>query len=565
MDMQLKAECGSLSEKLLLECSKYIQIPILTEWLDMPELCRLDSALCNNFLRKSYLELICSDGAICHGLYKSKYLFNKMNMPIYWMYMVWITKRKLVVHYFFIPAYDAEEKHKPMIKELNFKMAFLKKVTKLDFHKALKQFGCARPPELSNIVLRNFSALNFPKLEQLSLYDLEHAKTNNTTQKLKLDFSALKTLKIELSTLYAYELAAVTENCTQLREVSFNNLLINLNGTDLSKNTYAEYQKIVDPTINAMFLNNPELHTINLRALATSSNIHAIANYCANLTNLCIDYCEVPSVAALQTLLQNCSKLCLLSAINLQILEGEKGFVHSFIPAVCAHGQNLTSLDVSNSQDSLTDYSLVLVLLEKCSKLRDFYSETITYHTCAHNGSNDESFAQNTETIAHLNTLETITFTCADTLTDAVLKSLADKSPQLSNIEIVNGELLTNDSIAYLVTKCKNIHTLRLSTNLELLSTDILVSIADNCLKLKALKVTDLSNMDDTLTKIEELITKCVHLESLEFEIATEHTDLIPDWIAKFPQIVEHELIGDTWNETFQCVLTFSKKSENSV
>ncbi len=79
---------------IVFELSKFIVIPMLSEWVDMKSLARMDSAVCHTEFRNMFLDYVSHPTAV--------YREHKVNITLNWQQMIWMQLRNISVRHMYV-------------------------------------------------------------------------------------------------------------------------------------------------------------------------------------------------------------------------------------------------------------------------------------------------------------------------------------------------------------------------------------------------------------------------------------------------------------------------------
>lgn len=363
---------------VLLSIPDALSSSILTEWLTVKQIVRLDQAFLSHSARQQLLVLVrtpCSFDKIDLGL-KSTTLIS---------YCEWLARRSFSASTIVLPARTS---HVLVAKLAQFAMTTCSTLTALQFHENPDQWESMRSvinaviPHARNLMSLEIGKYNFserffwglaqfcPHLHTLSMPD--GGLMQNNMQVKPLHLPALRKLVLKNFNLrpeFFAVLAQATENLQEL-VISGSFFITELNSPFTHPWTHLVRLCVTDDMSEEVAVDilqtNHDLQFLiadSFERTLSDNILHCIAEHCRGLLEIDIQMSEA-SDAGMLDLMQNCQLLRFLSVTASETL----GYDSSL--AIATHGKNLVHINIEEC--FMENYEL-MDIVDGCPLLERFY------------------------------------------------------------------------------------------------------------------------------------------------------------------------------------------------
>lgn len=552
-----------------------IYIPILIEWLDVIDVCLLDSAVTNRKTRNVFLEYIDFDRTVLDGL---------KERPLSTLFLSWVHARNIAVrdiNILFTPVLYPEQTvwnfwSSEMITTMSCELfpegaKYCSKVRSLTLTNANKihpemfldhhnNNGISSLPCLVHCThLRELIVVDYSFGMETNLFEIPEALSvgNSPTNRSRCvnTLAIAKNLQtLELRQCYEITFNAISyilDNCSRLSSLSIT----------ATKPTIFHDKMRRNKNMNGEFGSNssipkpcPQLTTLNLSDCGRlwDGTLMAIADRCNYLLNINIQQCSTITDAALEHIGKSC--LCLLefncnscAAITeagidslasgchfLQKIDMSHNWVikDGAILALAEHCPQLTYLNINDCYQ-ITDTSMSR-LFESCTALQELHCEY-----CIH-------ISDDSEAVMETYCPDLRAFSAGGCINITNVSMLSNACPNISTLRMFKSSSLSDDDVIAFATYASQLTVLDVSDCIQV-SDLSLITIGGHCPLLVEFLATNCINITDV--GVITLATQCRRLKLLDIEncqaITYDSIDAINTFARQLTELRVHEVISD--------------------
>jgi uncharacterized protein YjbI with pentapeptide repeats len=518
----------SFAEKLLIELPKFVNIPLLCDWLEMVDLGRFDSAECNKLTRSHLTDIMSSNLSVFTGCALSNFQFQSSvksdnNTKAQASYLKWMNTRSLSVKNIELNMFDGadytdifsiviQEKQCSKADSLLLKCdSYNRSITLTLLLRLTVLFPRLKVLTLTNVQLHNNHnwnvLLQFPILQEVTMnnsnvtIDIPLQILNNCQSITKFSF-ADSSIRIPYSA--SQESTTIDTLLEKLSLIGSNLTYLNLSGCDVSDITL----------LTDLIAKCPLLEECNLTNFegVDDSVVECLLTHCPNYKHFQMDSSYELTDAGVTSIAMKCPQL-----ITLNVDECDNSVLTDVSLRLIT--QHCRSLEVFNVTEGTASSETVCSVLANCKQIREINAQILT------SIEGDESALLSVVRSGPCLQLVSITIDSTDddrVKEEVLFLSIAAVAPNLINLSL-SGSSICDNAFSCIMRNCLLLTTLDAS-NCENLTTASMTALNKNQKLLVTLAI-QYTKMASTAS-IKNLVKNNPNLKQVSW---TYHTKSSPD------------------------------------